>query len=528
MQHNIVGHQIFTKSTESIAGFDPATRQFLPEKFPVATFEMADLALQKATAAFHIFGKMPGKQRAIFLRAIAEEIENLGNSLIKKAIAETGLPEPRLVGERSRTVGQLRMFAQLLDEGSFAEAVIDTALPDRQPLPRADIRRVLVPTGSVVVFSVSNFPLAYSTAGGDVASALAAGCPVIVKAHESHPGTHALVADAVRAAAEKTGMPDGVFSSLFGRGFALGKYLVEHPLTKNVAFTGSQAGGRALFDMAAARPEPIPVFAEMSSTNPVFLLPEKISANSENVARQLAASININAGQFCTCPGLIFLLENADTPQFLENLKTAFATFAPVTMLNPGIFQNFEKKKTDALAEKTVSTEFAATRDSEKLSGFAAVASVFGKDFLKNPKLQDEVFGPFSLVVRCKNKSEMLKIAEILEGQLTATIWAADSEMKRWTDLFEILERKAGRLIFNGVPTGLEVCAAIHHGGPYPATTDGRFTAVGSGAIRRFLRPVCFQNFPEKMLPAALRNSNPLKIWRLVNGEWTKQKIKKG
>lgn len=523
---NWIGFEKSALGQETIAGFDPTTSKILDSTYPVATPEEADLALKKAAAAFPKFAALPAQRRAEFLKAIAEAIESLGDELVQTAMQETGLPETRILGERGRTAAQLRMFAQHIEAGNWVEAVIDTALPDRKPLPRPDIRRMLVPTGTVVVFAPANFPLAFSTAGGDTASALAAGCPVVVKAHEGHPGTHALVADAIVRAARKTEMPDGVFSSLFGKGHSLGQQLVQHPLTKNVAFTGSLAGGRALFDLAAARLEPIPVFAEMSSVNPVFVLPEKIRENPDGLAAALAASVNLNAGQFCTNPGIIVLLENAETAAFLEKLIHAFGQHPAQTMLTPHIFQNYQEKSVLAKDQKGVVMLCENLSENGNTAGTPRLASIAGRDFLKNSRLHAEVFGPFSLLVRCRSKSEMLDVANTFSSQLTASIHATEKEVSAWQNLLHSLENRAGRVVFNGVPTGVEVCAAMMHGGGYPATTDGRFTSVGTGAIRRFVRPLCFQNYPEKKLPPALRNSNPLKIWRSVDGIFTKSKVR--
>ncbi|HMO38581.1 MAG TPA: aldehyde dehydrogenase (NADP(+)) [Saprospiraceae bacterium] len=512
LTQNIIGYELSSAGTETISGFNPATQESLPGAFAVATEAEVAQAMQKAQSAWRVYRQVSGQQRGVFLRAIAEAIENQGDTLVQRAIAESGLPEGRILGERGRTCGQLRLFAQLVEEGSWVEATIDRAQPNRTPAPKPDIRKMLVAVGPVVVFTASNFPLAFSTAGGDTASALAAGCPVIVKAHESHPGTNALVADAIRQAAQQTGMPDGVFSTLYGRGFWLGETLVQHPLTRAVAFTGSHRGGRALFDLANQRPEPIPVFAEMGSVNPIFLLPERLKKDADALAAQIAASVNLGAGQFCTNPGLLVCIENADTPHFIRALQTAFAAQPALTMLNPGIHRNYTQHKNAMLGIAEVATEFAASEAQETLNAPPAVASVSAQDFLANPRLQEEIFGPFSLLVKCKNQMEMEQVAAALQGQLTATVMGEAAEILAYPTLLQYLQEKVGRLIFNGVPTGVEVGHAMQHGGPYPATTDSRFTSVGTSAIKRFARPIAFQDCPDNLLPEALRDSNSLKI----------------
>lgn len=521
---NIIGYELSAKGSETIQGFDPANLKPLPEEFSVATEDEVGLALQKARAAWKFYRNFSGQQKGAFLRAIADEIENLGDELVQRAASESGLPEGRILGERGRTCGQLRLFAQLVEEGSWVEATLDTAQPDRTPIPKPDIRKMLVAMGPVVVFTASNFPLAFSTAGGDTASALAAGCPVIVKAHESHPGTNALVAGAIQKAAQKTGMPDGVFSTLYGKGNWLGQALVMHPFTKAVAFTGSHGGGKALFDLANQRDEPIPVFAEMGSVNPVFLLPEKIKNEYDDLAVQIGNSVNLGAGQFCTNPGLLMAIDDENTTKFIGALKGVFSNLPQATMLNEGIYQNFSRRKNAMLLTDGVETQFAASENGEEynLKAPPTVASVTAKDFLASPNLHQEVFGPFSLLVTCKDRVEMEQVAAALDGQLTATIMGEAAEIPSYQTLLENLQEKVGRLIFNGVPTGVEVCHAMQHGGPYPATTDSRFTSVGTSAIKRFARPIAFQSCPVALLPVALQDENPLGIWRTVDGNWTR------
>ncbi len=502
--------------------FSPALQRTIDGQFHVATPAEVDQALELATTAFVTYRQKSGADRARFLRAIAEHILKLGDDLIARAMKESGLPEKRLIGERGRTVNQLRLFADLIEEGSWVDARIDRAQPDRQPVPKSDIRRMLRPLGPVVVFTASNFPLAFSTAGGDTASALAAGCPVVIKAHESHLGTNALVALAIHNAALETGMPDGVFSSLNGSGPELGQQLVRHPAVKAIAFTGSLAAGKAIYAAAAQRLEPIPVFAEMGSVNPVFLLPEALHKRGVAIATQYAGSVTLGVGQFCTNPGLLIGIEGPDLDAFSAQLAEEMAKIPPATMLNEKVCEHFRTNKDRLLEQSGVSLLSEAPAESDKLSGEATVASVSGTDFLANAQLSEEVFGPLTLLVRCRDRVEFETIAQRMPGQLTATIMGETAELTHYDTMIEQLQQSVGRLIFNGVPTGVEVCAAMQHGGPFPATTDARFTSVGTDAIRRFARPVAFQDMPETLLPLELKNDNPLGIWRLLDGELTK------
>ncbi|MCW5912578.1 MAG: aldehyde dehydrogenase (NADP(+)) [Cyclobacteriaceae bacterium] len=480
-----------------------------------------DETLNKAQVAFLSYKNFPGKKKAEFLRTVADEIEALG-TLVSTAMRETNLPEARIINERGRTTGHCRMFADLVEEGSWVDARVDTALPNRMPAPKPDIRKMLVPVGPVVVFGAANFPLAYSTAGGDTASALAAGCPVIVKAHPAHLETSKLVAGAIEKAAIKTGMPSGVFQHVYGEGFETGQALVKHPLTKAVGFTGSLAGGKALFDLANQRPEPIPVFAEMSSINPVILLPETLSRDAAKTAGALAASITLGVGQFCTNPGLIIAIDDETLQSFIAALSTEIQKALPAAMLHQGIADNYSKKLAQALAQKGVKAEGQSSAQGNPAQGTPLVASVPAEIFLQNPALSEEVFGPFSLIVKCRNMDELHKVINRGHGQLTSTIIGDETEISRHKALLNVLIEKAGRLIINGVPTGVEVCPSQMHGGPYPSTTDSRFTAVGADAIKRFVRPVSFQNFPDSLLPDELKEANPLGIWRVYNGEFKK------
>lgn len=480
-------------------------------------------AMNEAQLAFLSYKNFSGKKKAQFLRAIADEIEALGTTLVATAMRETNLPEARIINERGRTTGHCRMFADLLDDGSWVEARIDSAIPERAPAPKPDIRKMLVPIGPVVVFGAANFPLAYSTAGGDTISALAAGCTVIVKAHPAHAETSEHVASAISKAIQKTGMPQGVFQHVHGAAFEVGQALVKHPFTKAVGFTGSLTGGKALFDLANQRPEPIPVFAEMSSINPVILLPDTLSRDAEKTAANLAASITLGVGQFCTNPGLIIAIEGDGLAKFIKSLSGEFQKAVPGTMLHQGIADNYANKLTQALAQKGVKPEGQTSLEGNSSQGKPLVASVSGSEFMKNPTLAQEVFGPFSLIVRCKNNDELLSVVNRSHGQLTSTIIADEVELTKYSSLLNMLVEKAGRIVVNGVPTGVEVCPSMQHGGPFPATTDSRFSAVGTDAIKRFARPVAFQNFPDSLLPEELKETNPLTIWRLRNNEWSKK-----
>lgn len=518
---NLIGQTASKKNKETFQAFNPSENKLLPEEFHVATSTEIDEAIQKAEKAFHVYSELSGKTKADFLDAIADEILSLGDTLIERASAESGLPNGRFEGERGRTVGQLRMFAELLREGSWVDARIDTAQPDRDPIPKADIRNMLIPLGPVAVFGASNFPLAFSTAGGDTASALAAGCPVIVKSHESHPGTNELVAGAILKAADSIdGIPDGVFSSLNGKA-DVGQKLVTHPTIKAVGFTGSLNAGRAIYNAAANRDEPIPVYAEMGSVNPVFLLQNKLKNESKAVAEQYAGSVTLGKGQFCTKPGLLIAKKGAALDTFKTHLAENLQNYKASCLLNKGIADNFSKTRDHFLSQNGVKTIVSPDYDSD-LNQPASLASVDAAAFLDNKNLWDEVFGPFTLVVECENDSELEQIAGELDGQLTITIMGTDDELLKHTHLLQLCRLKTGRLIFNGVPTGVEVCPSMHHGGPYPATTDSKFTSVGTGAIRRFVRPVAFQDVPEALLPDELKADNPLNIMRLVNGDYTR------
>ena len=486
-----------------------------------ASAEEIESAMQQAWKAFHIYRKCSLKQRADFMRAIAKEIEALGDEFLKVAGEETNLPEARLRNERGRTIFQLNQYADACEKGDWLEARIDTAIPDKAP-PKPDIRKMLVPLGPVVVFGAANFPFAYSTAGGDTATAFAAGCPVIVKAHPAHAGTSDLVAKAILKAAADCEMPEGIFTHLHGASFEIGKALVEHTYTKAVGFTGSFVGGKQLFDWANQRKVPIPVFAEMSSLNPVFLLPEKMKTDAVEMAKLYAGSITLGVGQFCTNPGLIIGLEGKELTAFTEALGKEITKIAPGTMLHPGIFKNYRKKKDEALKQSGVDTVAYSEMKPALNQGSPTIASASAQAFLSNPTLHQEVFGPYSLVIRCKDMKEMLKVANNLEGQLTATLMATENDIRIHDKIVDAVTNICGRFILNNVPTGVEVCLSMQHGGPYPSTTDARFGSVGSDAIKRFARPLAFQNWSNDLLPDELKNENPLGIWRTVNNELSK------
>jgi NADP-dependent aldehyde dehydrogenase len=519
---SIIGGKLSSGGSETFSVTAPVTKQELLPPFYKATEAEIDDALDLAAQAFESYRTLPPEKIAGFLDRIAEEIMQLGEELLRRGNAETALPEARLTGERARTVNQLKMFAELVREGSWVEARIDRAIPDRQPLPKPDLRRLLIALGPVVVFSASNFPLAFSVAGGDTASALAAGNPVVVKAHPGHPGTSELVANAISRAAEATGMPSGVFSLIQGRGHEIGLRLVRHPAVKAVGFTGSQRGGRALFDAAGARPEPIPVYAEMGSTNPVFVLPGALERNTGALAQALVQSVTLGVGQFCTNPGLVFGLRGNGLDALAEAAGKLATEVRPGTMLYPALCDQFLEGL--ALAERTPNVHLAGKSAAPPAPGQApaVVLMTDAATFLKNEILREEMFGPSTLMVSCGSPEELERQARNLSGQLTATIHGTEADLAQYEGLVRILQQKAGRLLFNGFPTGVEVCPSMHHGGPYPATTDSHFTSVGTAAIKRFARPICFQNFPDAALPPELRNRNVRNIWRLVDGQFTK------
>jgi alpha-ketoglutaric semialdehyde dehydrogenase len=457
---------------------------------------------------------------------VAEEIMALGQPLLERCAEETALPGPRLVSERGRTVNQLRMFAELVREGSWVDARLDTPIPDREPIPKPDLRRMLIPLGPVAVFGASNFPLAFSVAGGDTASALAAGNPVIAKAHPSHPGTSELVAKALARAIEHTDLHPGVFSLLFDAGTAVGLSLVREPRVKAVGFTGSRQGGLALLAAAQGRPEPIPVYAEMGSVNPVVLLPSALGTRGGEIAAGLAHSMTLGVGQFCTKPGLILGLKSPELDELVESLAGQLRRQPPGTMLSPGICRAYEAGAT-SLGE-TTGVELVARGEAASAAGNEASAALYKTDaetLGRNPGLIQEVFGPAALIVQCGTRRELEDVVASLDGHLTATLHAEAEDLAELPDLVACLEQRVGRVVFNGFPTGVEVCPSMHHGGPFPATTDPRSTSVGTAAIQRFARPICYQNVPDEVLPPELQAANPLRIWRTVDGTLTKTAV---
>lgn len=528
---SIIGYRRGLKAGEPFHAFDPAAGDELSPPFYSASRAEIGEAAQLAAASFQTYRQLRARERGAFLRRIAENLEGLGEELVERATRETALPAARIRGERARTANQLRFFAEMIDEGSWVDARIDHGDPARKPAPKPDVRSMLEPLGPVAVFGASNFPLAFSVAGGDTASALAAGNPVIALAHYSHPGTAELAGMAIRNAASEQGLPEGVFSLLFDGTQAVGKALVEHPAVKAVGFTGSRAGGTALAKLAASRPEPIPFYAEMGSVNPVFILPSALESRGETLAKDLHASVTLGVGQFCTNPGVVVTMGSSYA--FASKLATLMYRTPAQPMLNRNIAAAYR----NAVMGRTAYVEVKAARvnpedppilriDLHNPADFCRVyAYLFETDatrFIKHPELQAEIFGPSALVVQADTRDELLNVARHMEGNLTATIHGTEQDLREFADLIAILETKVGRIIFNGFPTGVEVCNAMVHGGAYPSTSDGRSTSVGGRAILRFTRPVAYQDFPESALPPELRDGNPLGIWRQVDGRISK------
>ena len=522
---NYIGNTQSDKGEKTFTTFNPQLNLENKHVFTEATSEEIDEAVRLASDAFKTYREISGVKKAEFLNAIADEILALDEELIKTYSSESGLPEGRAKGERGRTVMQLRMFADLVADGSWVEATIDTAQPERQPLPKSDIRKMLIPLGPVVVFGASNFPLAYSTAGGDTAAAFAAGCPVIVKSHPMHAGTGELVAAAVIEAAKKTGMPNGVFSNLNSSGIEVGAQLVKHSGVKAVGFTGSIRGGRALYDMAAERDEPIPVFAEMGSINPVVMLPEALKNRNESLAKTYANSITLGTGQFCTNPGLILGIKSNGLSNFIQHLSDEIVKIEPSCMLHPNIISAYESNKHKATSQSNLTIVATYNNDVKPNYARQTVTTVEGKTFIEQPTLHHEIFGPYSIVVQCENVKQLEQIISKLEGQLTGTVIADDNEGSKYPEVISALQNRVGRIIYNGVPTGVEVCPSMTHGGPYPASSDSRFTAVGVHSIKRWVRPFSFQDWPNELLPDELKNENPLGILRSINNELTKDDL---
>jgi alpha-ketoglutaric semialdehyde dehydrogenase len=519
----VIGQQTLFGSTGTIKAINPATNSEIEPAFGLASNEDVDQACQLAAATFDLYRETTPEHRASFLEKIADNLLALGTSLIERAHQETGLPIARLEGERGRTMNQLRLFAKVVRDGMYVSATLDSALPERVP-PRPDLRLRKIGLGPVAVFGASNFPLAFSVAGGDTASALAAGCPVVVKAHSAHLGTSELVGKAIQQAAHDCGLP-GVFSMLIGDGRQIGQRLVAHPAIKAVGFTGSRQGGMALVRTAAARAEPIPVYAEMSSINPVFLLPDALQTKGSSIAQGFADSLTMGAGQFCTNPGMLIAIDSPALQSFVDAASAALQAKPAATMLTPGIHQAYSTGVARLNQVDGVAVLAQGQAATTPCAAQANLAVCDAKDFLENRALHDEIFGPSSLLIRCANLADMQAIAEHIEGQLTATIHATAADYAIAKSLLPSLERKVGRILFNGFPTGVEVCHAMVHGGPFPSTSDSRTTSVGASAIDRFLRPVCYQEFPAELLPSSLQDANPFGIPRVVNGELTVQKM---
>jgi 2,5-dioxopentanoate dehydrogenase len=525
---SIVEGKSLESKSGSFHGIDPATGMKLEPAYHYASLEDLDRAANLAEDARAAYSGLPGRERAQFLRHIAAGIEATDAQIVERARRETALPEARLKGELARTVNQLRLFAQMVEEGSWANARIDPAQPERKPLPRADIRSVLRPLGPVAVFGSSNFPLAFSVAGGDTASALAAGDPVIVKAHSAHPGTSELVGQLVSESVRACNLPAGVFALLFGAGSELGAALVAHPAIRAVGFTGSLGAGRSLMKVAASRPEPIPCFMEMSSSNPLLVLPEALATRGTEIAKGLFGSFTLGVGQFCTKPGLVYLPRSEAADALVATLKALVAQSQASAMLTETICGNHHSGVAARRANSAVETLAEGAAGSRGSYAAPALFQVSGSQMLRSPELAHEIFGPSTLVIRYENRAELLALLNAVEGQLTATVHGTDADIAANADLIAILECKAGRLLVNGFPTGVEVCHAMVHGGPFPATSESRMTSVGTQAIYRFVRPVCYQDFPQAALPDELKNDNPLGIWRLIDGEFTRAAVVAG
>lgn len=520
--HNFIAGQRSALGSKVLKSIDASTGEALAYEFHQATEEEVNQACKAASEAFKSYRNTTPEQRALFLEAIADELDALGQDFLDTISQETALPLARLQGERGRTSGQMRLFAKVLRRGDYLGARIDTALPEREPMPRVDLRQVKIGVGPIAVFGASNFPLAFSTAGGDTASALAAGCPVIVKAHSGHMVTADQVAQAIDRAVASTNMPKGVFSMVYGNG--VGEALVKHPLIQAVGFTGSLKGGQALSAMAAARPNPIPVFAEMSSINPMLMLPAALKNRGDSIAQDLADSVVMGCGQFCTNPGLIIGIKSPEYNQFIEKLTDIIGAKPAQTMLNAGTLESYSSGLEDLMTHEGFEHLAGQTQQGDQ-----AQPQLFKADvellLAGNQLLQEEIFGPATIVIEVKDKTQLIQALSSMNGQLTAALIADEADFAEFADVVPVLEEKAGRLLLNGYPTGVEVCEAMVHGGPYPATSDARGTSVGTLAIDRYLRPVCYQNYPQSLLPEALKDENPFDILRLVNGEMTRSKI---
>jgi alpha-ketoglutaric semialdehyde dehydrogenase len=524
---HLIGNQESAESADSFSPLNPALGTSLEPLYFEATESEIDAAVSLAVSAFDPFRRRLAEARADFLEAIANETIALGDEFLERASAETGHPLPRCASERDRAVLHTRQFAALVREGSWVDARIDLPDPTRQPLPRPDVRSLMQPVGPVAVFGASNFPIAISVLGADTMSAFAAGCPVVVKAHPGHPGTCELAARAILRAAEATRMPEGVFSLIHGKSNAVGTRLVSHPGINAAAFTGSLGGGRALYNVANSRPVPIPFYAEMGSINPVFLLPGALKTRAARIAEGFAAALTAGVGQFCTNPGLVLGLESEEWSSFTDLACERVSAFAPATMLHSGIHSAYEAGIETRLGKESLELvgQSKAKADPAKCEAAAYLFRTTQEGLLGDATLLEELFGPVSTLVSCGDPADMIAIAERLEGSLSASIHGTEADLANYRDLVTVLQRKTGRLIFNGYPVGIEVCHSMHHGGPYPATTYSHFTSIGTRAISRFIRPVCYQDWPDAMLPMELQNANPRGVWRMLNGQRTRDEV---
>lgn len=517
-KHFIAGRST-AEGQPAFAAENPATGQSLEPRFHEATAAEIDVALRAADEAFEELQAVDDERLAAMLDAVAAGLEAARDALVERAHAETGLPVGRLEGECARTATGVRTFAALVRNGSWVQARIDHGDPARRPVPKPDLRSLFIGVGPVVVFGASNFPLAISVAGTDTMAAFAARCPVIVKGHPAHPGTCELVGSILVEAIEQAGLPPGMFALLQAKQFDAGLALVRHPLTAAVAFTGSLRGGRALFDAAAARPAPIPVYAEMGSVNPLFLLPGALAEHGAAIAEGYVQSVNMGAGQFCTCPSMVLASEGPALDGFLARTKELVAVVPPAPMLHRGIHRAYVEGVERISAVPGMALAAESPRGSGPCEAQCRIFATAVEAFVRHEELSEEVFGPSSIVFRCDREEQMVDVARTLTGSLTATVHGTEQDFRDHADLLRILRRKVGRLIANGYPTGLEPCAALHHGGPYPATTHSGFTSVGTAAIYRFVRPLCYQNFPDSILPPQLREANPRGLHRLVDGD---------
>ena len=520
---NFIGNKLSSLGNVTFQTFNPELNKKNDQIFYEANNDEINQSLDLAKNAFEDYKKTTPNERSKFLNSIADEISFISDTLLEVYCSETGLPAGRSRSQLKRTIGQLRSFADLVLDGSWVEASIDTAIPDREPIPKPDLRKMMIPLGPVVVFGASNFPLAYSTAGGDTASALAAGCPVIVKSHPMHAGTGEIVAGAIISAAKKNKMPDGVFSNLNSKGISVGVQLVKHPNVKAVGFTGSLKGGRSIYDLASKRDIPIPVFAEMGSTNPIIIMPNKIKNDYEDLAINFAKSITVGSGQFCTNPGMIISIKGDEMNRFIECLSSELKKIEPSCMLHPNIFNAYNLNANQITSNKDVEIYDQSNFINKENHPKHILATVNSNVFIQNKNLHHEVFGPFSLIIKCNDIDDLKKVISSIQGQLTGTIIGEKDEISQNKDVIDLLGSRVGRIIFDDVPTGVDVCPSMLHGGPYPATTDSRFTAVGIHSIKRWVRPFSFQDFPDALLPDELKNNNPLNIKRTINGVITRK-----